>query len=367
MKIAIIGSRGIPNRYGGFEQLAEKLSVGLSERGHAVTVYNSHKHPYQQKYFKDVELIHCFDAEYRLGTAGQFIYDLNSIRDARKRGFDLLLFLGYTSSSVWGRLFPKNTLIISNMDGLEWARKKYFRPTRQFLKYAEKLAVKYSDHLIADSVIIRAYLENKYRKDVSYISYGAEIFIGETETHLGTFNIVKHNYYMLMARMEPENNIEMILDGFRQSYSVKKMIVVGDTGNSFGRRMVKKFYGDRRILFTGPIYDCQVLHSMKLFSCMYFHGHSSGGTNPSLLEAMASRALIAAHNNEFNRAVLHDDSFYFSSAIHVRDLITSFEEGVSIGNKIANNLKKIEEQHNWSLIIEQYDTLLTKCYNQATQ
>src|SRR3982750_1944781 len=119
MNIAIIGTRGIPNRYGGFEQLAEMLSVGLLQKGHSVTVYNSHKHPYQQKEWSGVKIIHCYDAEHILGTAGQFIYDLNCIRNAGKENFDVLLFLGYTSSSVWGRLFPKGSIIISNMDGLE--------------------------------------------------------------------------------------------------------------------------------------------------------------------------------------------------------------------------------------------------------
>jgi len=367
MKIGIIGTRGIPNRYGGFEQLAEKLSLGLSQRGHAITVYNSHKHPYQAKKFVDVDIVHCFDAEYRMGTAGQFIYDLNCIRDAAKRKFDLLLFLGYTSSSVWGRLFPRNAVIISNMDGMEWKRSKYRKLTKRFLKYAERLAVKYSDQLIADSVVIRSYLEKKYEKEIEFISYGAEIFTDENEAHLAAFDITKHNYCMLMARMEPENNIEMILDGFCESSMDKKFVVVGNTGNSFGKRMVGKFAADKRILFVGPLYDSVVLHSLKTFSSLYFHGHSTGGTNPSLLEAMASRALIAAHDNEFNRAVLQDDAFYFSNKREVRDLIALVEGGTTHDEKIANNLRKVREQYNWPKIIEQYEQLMTKCYNEANQ
>jgi len=367
MKIAIIGTRGIPNRYGGFEQLAEKLSVGLSKKGHAITVYNSHKHPYHAKKFMDVDIVHCFDAEYRIGTAGQFVYDLNCIRDARKRKFDLLLFLGYTSSSVWGRLFPNKAIIISNMDGLEWKRSKYRKPTQQFLKYAERLAVKYSDHLIADSVVIRSYLEEKYEKEIEFIAYGAEIFTSEDEGHLVAFDLSKHNYFMLMARMEPENNIEMILDGFSESNTDKKFIVVGNTGNSFGKRMVSKFSGDKRILFAGPLYDNMILHSLKAFCSLYFHGHSTGGTNPSLLEAMASRALIAAHDNEFNRAVLQDDAFYFLSAKDAGGLIASVDGETSSNKKIENNLRKIKEQYNWPMIIEQYDELMTRCYNRANQ
>src|SRR5689334_4059993 len=135
MKIAIIGTRGIPNRYGGFEQITEFLSEGLVKQNHSVYVYNSHTHPYQEKTWKGVHIIHCYDPEHRLGTAGQFIYDLNCILDARKRDFDILLFLGYTSSSVWQIFFPRKSIIVSNMDGLEWKRSKYSRPVQRFLMY----------------------------------------------------------------------------------------------------------------------------------------------------------------------------------------------------------------------------------------
>src|SRR4051812_288166 len=148
MRIGIIGTRGIPNNYGGFEQVTEHLSAGLLAKGHEVSVYNSHNHPYQENHWNGVEIIHCFDAEYMIGTAGQFIYDLNCIVDARKRNFDVLLFMGYTSSSIWHRFFPRNTVIVSNMDGLEWRRSKYSRPVKRFLKYAEKLAVLQSDFMI---------------------------------------------------------------------------------------------------------------------------------------------------------------------------------------------------------------------------
>ncbi len=143
MKIAIIGTRGIPNHYGGFEQFAEYLSLGLVEKGHMVTVYNSHTHPYQGNDWNGVKIIHCKDPEDKLGTIGQFVYDYNCIRDTRKRNYDIILQLGYTSSSVWGRLLPrKKSIITTNMDGLEWKRTKYSQKVQKFLQYAEKLGVK---------------------------------------------------------------------------------------------------------------------------------------------------------------------------------------------------------------------------------
>ena len=361
MKIGIIGTRGIPNRYGGFEQLAELLSAGLFQNGHEVIVYNSHRHPYRQKSLKGVEIVHVHDPEYWMGTVGQFFYDLNCLRDAGKRNFDVLLFLGYTSSSVWRRWFPKKAVIISNMDGLEWRRSKYSKPVRKFLQYAEKWAVRYSDFLIADSQVIQAYLKNKYNANSQFIAYGAETEINADPKLLAAYNVEVENYFMLMARMEPENNIEMILEGFHNSGSDKLFLVVGDTGNSFGRSMLKKFMGDKRIIFAGAIYDRAVTHALRRFCSMYFHGHSAGGTNPSLLEAMGDKALIAAHDNEFNRAVINEDGYYFRSAEEVRQLTASVNPQ---GDRVENNLAKISTQYNWPAIIQQYDAFITHCYTQ---
>src|SRR5437868_1013378 len=132
LKIAILGTRGIPNNYGGFEQITERLSGGLADKGHELTVYNPHHHPYRENKWKNVRLVHCYDPE-AWPTAGQFIYDLNCIRHARKENYDVILFMGYTSSSIWHGFFPRESLIISNMDGLEWKRAKYNPLVRRFL------------------------------------------------------------------------------------------------------------------------------------------------------------------------------------------------------------------------------------------
>ena len=176
MRIGILGCRGIPNHYGGFEQFAEYLSKGLVERGMEVWVYNSHNHPYQESEWHGVRLIHCYDPEYKIGTVGQFIYDLNCILDSRKRNFDIIYQLGNTSSSVWYRLLPGKPFKVSNLDGLEWMRTKYSMPVRKFLRYAEKTAVKNNDLLIADSEAIQEYVLKTYHLPSVFIPYGAEIF-----------------------------------------------------------------------------------------------------------------------------------------------------------------------------------------------
>jgi len=172
MRIGILGTRGIPNHYSGYEQFAEYFSQYMVRKGHDVSVYSSSLHPYQEKELNGVKLIHRYDPEDKTGTFGQFIYDLNCIRDSRSQNFDLLLVLGYTSSSIWGWLMPKNTVVVSNMDGLEWKRSKYNWAVRQYLKFAEYLAIKTSDYYIADSKGIQSYLTIKYGIFSEYIAYG---------------------------------------------------------------------------------------------------------------------------------------------------------------------------------------------------
>lgn len=362
LKIAILGTRGIPNHYGGFEHISEYVSAGLVKKGHAVTVYNSHNHPYQQNTWNGVDIVHCYDPEYVMGTAGQFVYDFNCLMDARRKKFDVVLMMGYTSSSVWGALYPKNSVVITNMDGLEWKRSKYSSKVQRFLKFAEKLAVKYSDYYISDSIAIKSYLGERYDIDSKYIPYGADpLDDDEKKAHARNAN-VNSDYFLLMARMEPENNIETILDGFNSSNSSKTFKVIGDTSNRFGKFIVNKFNNDERIQFQGPIFDNVRVRAMQNNSYLYFHGHSVGGTNPSLLEAMASEALIAAHNNPFNQAVLTNDAFYFSNVKEVKHLVENVRHNAAESAMVKNNLCKIQDEFNWEKIIEQYEEFILECF-----
>ncbi|GAA3993761.1 DUF1972 domain-containing protein [Mucilaginibacter dorajii] len=355
MKIAIIGTRGIPNHYGGFEQCAEYLAAGLIKKGYEVIVYNSHNHPYQQKDWKGVEICHCYDPEYKMGTVGQFLYDLNCIRDVRKRKVDIILQLGYTSSSVWGWLLPGAAIVTTNMDGLEWKRAKYSKPVQAFLKYAEKLAVRYSDHLISDSLEIQRYLKGKYGEDSCFIPYGAEVFNSPNATVLNEYNLETEQYDMLIARMEPENSIEIILDGVAKAGLDRKFLVVGSTDNDYGEYIRAKFQFHKNIVFAGAVYDLGKLNNLRYYSNLYFHGHTVGGTNPSLLEAMASNSLICSNDNKFNRAILGTDAFYFSTAADVAlQLAVTVKSAPCYKQLLANNIEKISTVYTCDNIINSY-------------
>jgi hypothetical protein len=355
MKIAILGTRGIPNHYGGFEQCAEYLALGLVKRGHDVIVYNSHNHPYQKSEWNGVKLIHCYDPESKLGTAGQFIYDLKCILDVRSRDVDIILQLGYTSSSAWGWLLPKKTVVTTNMDGLEWKRTKYSDKVKKFLLWAESLGVKYSDHLISDSIGIQNYLLSKYDANSEFIPYGADVFENPDSKVLKDYNLSEFGYDVLIARLEPENSIEIILDGVAQANTNRPFLVIGNHDTKYGTYLKNKFAEFTSIRFIGGIYNMTKLNNIRYFSNIYFHGHTVGGTNPSLLEAMASNTLICANNNPFNKYILGNDALYFNTHEEVCKILVNPENTKAhLCHFVASNQQKITDVYTWDRIVDQY-------------
>lgn len=361
MKIGILSTRGVPNYHGGFEQFAEFFSVYLAQEGHEVYVYNSSKHPFQESTFNGVNIIHCYDPEDKIGTVGQFIYDLNCILDSRKRRFDILLQLGYTSSTIWYKLLPKKATIITNMDGLEWKRSKYSKKAQKFLKYAERLGVKSSDFLVADSIGIQNYLKETYNVESKYIAYGAELFKSPELEKIEEYNVEPYNYNMLIARLEPENNIETILDGVALSEKKSPFLVVGKHDvNSYGKYLKDKFKNHKNIRFVGGIYDMNVLNNLRYYSNLYFHGHSVGGTNPSLLEAMSSKAFIIANDNQFNKLILNENAFYFETQEDVKEHIDKLSKE-NYSDKVENCFNTIEKHFSWDIINKEYLNFFYEC------
>jgi glycosyltransferase involved in cell wall biosynthesis len=364
MKIAILGTRGVPNYYGGFEQFAEFFSVYLVEKGHEVFVYNSHNHPFQEKTFHGVNIIHQNDPEHKLGTFGQFIYDFNCIVDSRKRDFDIILQLGYTSNSIWFFLLPKKPIIITNMDGLEWKRTKYSKLVQQFLKFAERLAAVSSDYLVSDSLGIKTFLKKQYNKESTYIAYGAHPFTNPDEKIISDYNVTKNNYNMIMARFEPENNLEMVLDGVALNTDKTPILVIGNHETKYGNFLKTKYKEYEDIRFLGGIYNIDHLNNLRYFSNIYFHGHSVGGTNPSLLEAMASKAFVIAHNNHFNKAILKENGYYFSNPQEVKNILETIKKNDNL-QLVQNNFDAIENEFNWDKINGEYLQLFEECISKS--
>lgn len=360
MKIAILGTRGVPNYYGGFEQFAEYFSVYLVKKGHEVYVYNSHNHPYQEKDFQGVHILHQNDPEHKLGTFGQFIYDYNCIMDSRKRDFDIILQLGYTSNSIWFFLLPKKPIIITNMDGLEWKRTKYAKPVKQFLKFAERLAALSSNYLISDSLGIQKFLKEKYNKESTFIAYGAAPFNHPNEALIAQYHITPNSYNMIMARFEPENNLDMVLEGVSLNEDKTPILVIGNHNTKYGEFLKNKFKFFPNIRFIGAVYNLEHLDNLRYFSNLYFHGHSVGGTNPSLLEAMASKALVIAHDNDFNKGILKENAYYFKTANDVKTLLNAIKKSDNLP-MVKSNFNAIVNEYNWDKINGAYLHLFEEC------
>lgn len=354
MKIAILGTRGIPNSYGGFEQCAEKLSCLFVKKGHEVTVYNPTDHGYEKDSLNGVKIARFFSNEKKLKFLNVFIFDCLCLKHALRQQFDIILELGYHPAALYYYLNKNNkSKILTNMAGMEWWRSKWNYWTRKLIKYCEKLAVRKSDAIIADNKGIQDYFKKEYNADSFCIAYGAELFENPEVEHLAKYGVEQYSYDILIARFQRDNNIEMVLDGHILSGSKTPLLVVGGNTNSYGKFLKKKYATCTYIRFMGGIYDYEELSSLRWYSRLYFHGHACGGTNPSLLEAMASNAYILAYDNPFNRYVLEDGGLYFRNAKELSALINRF--AVNDRNKpVQKNRDRIKTEYNWEKIADEY-------------
>jgi glycosyltransferase involved in cell wall biosynthesis len=206
---------------------------------------------------------------------------------------------------------------------------------------------------------IHDYYKEKYGKDSKFLAYGADIHDDYDSSLLKEFNLAPNEYYLLVARLEPENNIVMAIEGYLASKEKGKrpLIIVGKTNTPHGKELVLKYGNEPSIRFVGGIYDFKKLNSIRKFSYVYFHGHSVGGTNPSLLEAMASDCFIFAHDNIFNRAVLKENSYYYSNSQDVANLLNRVDE-IAESDKdkfIAANLDEIRTNYSWEHLVDEHE------------
>lgn len=363
MKIAFVSTRGIPNNYGGFEQFAEYISVGLVARGHDVTVYSPHFHPYKESSYKGVKIKHIYSPEKWMGSSvGSFFYDFSSLRDALKNeNFDIIYEAGYTSiipAYIWFNIKNrKNPIVVTNMDGLEYKRSKFNPLVQKFIFWEEKMAVKHSHYLIADNMGIHDYYKEKYRRDSKFLAYGADIHTDFNVDTLSEYDVTADNYYILIARLEPENNIEMAIQGYLKSNEngKKPLLIIGNTTTPHGKYLSGKYGHIDSVRFLGGIYNFEVLDDLRHFSSAYFHGHSVGGTNPSLLEAMAAGCFILANDNIFNRSVLKDNAIYYNSPDEVTRILNDEKCFSDKEALIANNIQRISTHYSWERLVDQHE------------
>lgn len=362
LRIAILGARGIPANYGGFETFAEQLATRLAARGYEVTVYaECGDQPVADTLYQGVRV--RSRRRPRWGPASVLAYDSACLWDAR-RGYDLVYMLGYGAAWAcwWPRVFGVPVWI--NVDGLEWARSKWSRAARTYLRCMEWVAARVATRLIADAEAIAQRFRQTYPGGApcSFIPYGADLVqAGEADPSLlAAWGVEPHRYMLVVARPEPENHILEIVRGYVQHGGEWPLVVVGDvSGNTPYQRQLKAL-ASGQVRFVGGIYDPGQLKSLRVHAACYLHGHSVGGTNPSLLEALACGNWVIAHDNPYNREVARDAAEYFSTPEQLaRSLDRVVSEGAAIQPERSRRAREIVATHyTWEGITDAYEALM---------
>jgi glycosyltransferase involved in cell wall biosynthesis len=315
MKIGLLGTRGIPNKYGGFEEFAEKVTEHWVNEGHEVIVYCESIHKgYDDVLPNGVKRVFIKTFQKRLRGFYLFLYDYQSTKDALRQKCDVIYHAGYQSAALGNLLLKKKLTgrLIYNMDGLEWKRSKWSKLVQVITKHFEKLAATSGALLVADNKGIQEYLNSEYNVTSELISYGADKVENPNPECLREFDLTSKLYNILVARFEPENNLESIISA--HIAAKQHLVVIANNSTAHYLELLPMMSSSEFITFIGPIYNKETLNSLRAFAKFYFHGHTVGGTNPSLLEAMACKCSILAHDNPFNRDVLKGNGFFWKDS-----------------------------------------------------
>lgn len=361
MKIAIIGTVGIPAKYGGFETLVEQLVRHNSSDEIQYAVYCSKK-----SYNDERWVYHGAKTEYvNLNANGMqsVLYDIISLIKASHNS-DAVLILGVSGCSFLPvfRLFSKKKLII-NIDGLEHRRDKWNKWAKRFLKFSEKQAVKYGDIIISDNKGIADYVNDEYGVNSELIAYGGDQVLqnlrqDECDNILSSYGLKPKDYSLGICRIEPENNVHVVLDAYSKMPD-KKLVFIGNWQKSqYGKDLIKQYSNYHNIKLLPAQYDLKVLHVLRTSCSFYLHGHSAGGTNPSLVEAMFFGVPIIAFDCVYNRESTEHKANYFKSADSLISIISSDEINFE---KNGDDMREIaDRRYRWSSIARQYEALYSR-------
>lgn len=351
-KISIIGIVGLPAQYGGFETLTQYLVQYLKDR-YDFTVFCSAK-----SYEERLESYSGAKLRYvNLNANGvqSILYDIISIFRALKSS-DTLLILGVSGCIIlpFVKFFSRKRIIV-NIDGLEWKREKWGRCARLFLKFSEKIAVKWADIVISDNKAIQEYTLEEYGVQSKLIAYGADHVkkMSISDSLIKKYPFLKKKYAFSVCRIEPENNVHLILDAFSHCETLD-LIIVGNWENSeYSRTLREKFSEYSHIHLLDAIYESNILEQLRSNCFLYLHGHSAGGTNPSLVEAMHLGLPIFAFDIAYNRITTQEKAYYFKDTIGLEVLLQNLDAKEL--RSIASDMKDIAyKEYIWGKIAHEY-------------
>ena len=376
--IFIIGSRGLPAQYGGFETFVEKLishKVSPAIRYHVACLSDEST----GNHF-DYKGADCFTVNPpKLGPARVIAYDMMAINYSlkliKKEGIQSPIFyiLGNTIGAFIVYFAKKiqsvGGILLVNPDGLEWKRAKWSKPVQSYLKYSEKEMTKYANLIISDNRGIETYIQNTYPwARTTFIAYGTDL----SKTTLTAedapvrdwyqkWQTQEKDYYLILGRFVPENNYETAIREFMKSSTERDLVIIcNHEGNAYfdELRQITGFDKDKRVKFVGTVYDQDLLKYIRNQAFAYIHGHEVGGTNPGLLEALAQTDLNLIYNVDFNHQVAQETALYWNKEDgNLSQLIDSVDGQVSfedLGNAAKANMK---ENYTWEKIVGEYEEL----------
>jgi glycosyltransferase involved in cell wall biosynthesis len=289
--------------------------------------------------------------------AQSIVYDWISLFLAMWRA-DVILLLGVSGATMLPlvRLFS-SAKIVTNIDGIEWRRQKWKGLAKWFLKFSEKVAVRFSHEVIADNGAIAAYVKETYGVDAHVIAYGGDHALSVEPVSVDELELPK-KYAFSVCRIEPENNVHMIIEAFAEQTELPLIIVGNWDSSEYGKTLRGKYAELAHIHLLNPIYDLGKLHTLRSNASLYVHGHSAGGTNPSLVEAMHFGVPILAYDCNFNRFTTEGGALYFKTKGELTNLIK--DTRLDIYERIGSDmLKSAQQRYTWDIVAQQYFSLIS--------
>lgn len=358
LTLAMVGTRGVPAAYGGFETAVEEVGWRLAERGHRVRVYTRGSAETAKQYL-GMQVVHLpAIPSKQLETLSHT--GLSALHLVSRRRPDAAFVFNAANSPFLPLLRARGVPVALHMDGLEWRRSKWGPRGRAYYRRAEAFGVRTADALIADAPGIADYYRHQFDVDTELIRYGAPVLTGSRADRLNEVGLAAGGYHVVVARFEPENHVLEIVEGYHRSDARLPLAVVGSAPYSaeYTQRIQEIADGDPRIRLLGAVYDQELLDALYAHALTYAHGHSVGGTNPSLLRAMGAATAVIAYDVNFNREVLDGDGWYFRTPREAGDAFLAAEQdtdaAVSTGSRAR---ERASTAFRWDDVADAYEDL----------
>ncbi|MCU1658104.1 MAG: hypothetical protein JWO57_2760 [Pseudonocardiales bacterium] len=363
MRIALVGTRGVPARYGGFETCVDEVGRRLVKAGHDVVVYcrepeaSADALPPPTEY-EGMRLVHL--PAVRKKSLETLSHTAASAAHLMRHPVDVAIVFNSANAPFVPMLRARGIPVATHVDGLEWKRTKWQGAGRAYYRTAESMAVRWSDALIADAQGIADYYDMEFGAETTLIAYGAPIIANESAELLEDIDVEPRKYHLVVARFEPENHVDIIVDGYRRSGAVLPLVVVGSAPYADEYTARVHSLGDDRVRFLGGVWDQDLLDQLYANCATYLHGHSVGGTNPSLLRAIGAGAATIAFDVNFNREVLDDTGRYFATADDVKNEIELAETEPVVTRDRGRRAQRVALRYDWDEVAARYEALCVR-------